>query len=75
MQLTPRAAIIAVLVAAAVLVVAAPARAQVLELDTTHSVFYEAPTKTHMFVYSPTADVRYHQKDAVQTTNPQIEHE
>lgn len=57
MQLTLRAAVIAVLVAAAVLVVAAPARAQVVQLDTTHSVFYEAPTKTHMFVYSPTADV------------------
>ena len=57
MQLASRAAVIAVLVAAAVLAVAAPARAQVLQLDTTHSVFYESPTKTHMFVYSPTADV------------------
>jgi hypothetical protein len=32
--------------------------AQVAEFDTTHSVFYEAPTRTHMFVYSPSADVQ-----------------
>ncbi|HEY1697406.1 MAG TPA: DUF3570 domain-containing protein [Polyangiaceae bacterium] len=31
-------------------------RAQVAELDTSHSVFYEAPTRTHMFVYSPSVD-------------------
>jgi hypothetical protein len=35
-----------------------PARAQVAEFDTTHAVFYEAPTRTHMLVYSPTADVQ-----------------
>ena len=35
-----------------------PARAQVAELDTSHTVFYEAPTRTHMFVYSPSGDVR-----------------
>jgi hypothetical protein len=35
------------------------ARAQgVVEFDTAHSVYYEAPTKTHMFVYSPSVDVR-----------------
>jgi hypothetical protein len=34
------------------------ARAQVAEFDTTHSVFYEAPTRTHMFVYSPSVDVQ-----------------
>jgi hypothetical protein len=33
-------------------------RAQVAQFDTSHSVFYEAPTRTHMFVYSPTADVQ-----------------
>jgi hypothetical protein len=33
------------------------AAAQVAEADTTHSVFYESPTRTHMFVYSPSADV------------------
>jgi len=32
------------------------ATAQVAEIDTAHSVFYEAPTRTHMFVYSPSAD-------------------
>jgi hypothetical protein len=35
-----------------------PAFAQVAEFDTSHSVFYEAPTRTHMFVYSPSADVQ-----------------
>jgi len=29
------------------------ARAQVAEFDTTHTIFYEAPTRTNMFVYSP----------------------
>jgi hypothetical protein len=35
-----------------------PARAQVAEFDTAHTVFYEAPTRTHMFVYSPSGDVQ-----------------
>jgi hypothetical protein len=34
------------------------ASAQVAEFDTAQSVFYEAPTRTHMFVYSPSADVQ-----------------
>jgi len=34
------------------------AGAQVAELDTSHSVFYEAPTRTHMFVYSPSGDIQ-----------------
>jgi hypothetical protein len=42
---------------AAVLAVAASARAQVAELDTSHTLFYEAPTRTHMTVYSPSADI------------------
>jgi hypothetical protein len=33
------------------------ARAQVGEFDTSHAVFYEAPTRTHMFVYTPSGDV------------------
>jgi len=41
-----------------VLVWSCLASAQVAEVDTTHSVFYEAPTRTHMFVYSPSADVQ-----------------
>jgi hypothetical protein len=45
-------------VALATLAVVSPARAQVAEFDTAHSVFYEAPTRTHMFVYSPSADVQ-----------------
>jgi hypothetical protein len=43
--------------AAVVLGFAVSARAQVAELDTSHTIFYEAPTRTHMFVYSPSADV------------------
>jgi Protein of unknown function (DUF3570) len=33
------------------------AHAQVAQFDTSHSVYYEAPTRTHMFVYTPSADV------------------
>ncbi len=48
----------------AVLSVAGGAAAQsaqgstVAEIDTAHTVFYEAPTKTQMFVYSPSVDVQ-----------------
>jgi hypothetical protein len=45
-------------VAVVIIAVARPARAQVAEFETGHSVFYEAPTRTHMFVYSPSADVQ-----------------
>jgi hypothetical protein len=45
-------------VALALVAVASPARAQVAEFDTAHSVFFEAPTRTHMFVYSPSVDVQ-----------------
>lgn len=37
---------------------APPPSGSVVELDTSHSVFYEAPTRTHMFVYSPSVDVQ-----------------
>jgi hypothetical protein len=43
----------------AVALVAAPAaQAQVVDIDTSHSIYYEAPTRTHMFVYTPSADVQ-----------------
>jgi Protein of unknown function (DUF3570) len=32
--------------------------AQVGEVETAHSVFYESPTRTHMFVYSPSVDAQ-----------------
>jgi hypothetical protein len=48
---------VCVAVVAAVLAVAGRARAQVAEIDTSHTLFYEAQTRTHMFVYSPSADV------------------
>ncbi|MBV9945981.1 MAG: hypothetical protein JOZ69_03945, partial [Myxococcales bacterium] len=34
------------------------ARAQVAEIDTSHTVFYEAPTRTHMLVYTPSVDAQ-----------------
>jgi hypothetical protein len=37
----------------AMLLVERSSSAQVVEFDTTHTIFYEAPTDTHMFVYSP----------------------
>ncbi len=37
---------------------AGTASAQVAEFDTSHSVYYEAPTRTHMFVYTPSADLQ-----------------
>ena len=43
---------------AGALVWAGTARAQVAEFDTTQSVFYEHPTRTHMFVYTPSGDVQ-----------------
>jgi len=43
---------------AALLVVGGPAEAQVAEVETAHSVFYEAPTRTHMLVYTPSVDVQ-----------------
>jgi hypothetical protein len=51
-QLAARVVSSAVLALAAVAIVR-PAQAQVVEVDTTHTIFYEAPTQTHMFVYSP----------------------
>jgi hypothetical protein len=41
------------LLAMAVSLMAHRAGAQVVDFDTTHTIFYEAPTLTHMFVYSP----------------------
>jgi hypothetical protein len=35
-----------------------PVNAQVAEVDTSHTVFYEAPTHTNMFVYTPSVDVK-----------------
>ncbi len=38
--------------------IAGPARAQLVQIDTGHSFFYEAPSRTHMFVYSPSVDIQ-----------------
>jgi uncharacterized protein DUF3570 len=45
-------------VSGALLALGTPADAQVAQVDTTQSIFYEAPTRTHMFVYSPSVDVQ-----------------
>jgi hypothetical protein len=50
--------IFAAMFAAGALALAADARAQVVDFNTTHSVFYEAPTRTHMFVYTPGVDLQ-----------------
>jgi hypothetical protein len=57
-QLTARSVVLAASILAVIALAAAPARAQVAEFDTSHSVFYEAPTRTKMFVYSPSVDVQ-----------------
>jgi hypothetical protein len=54
-QLTARRSTVAI--GLGLLAWAGSARAQVAEFDTSHSVFYEAPTRTHMFVYTPSADL------------------
>ncbi|MDP9001413.1 MAG: DUF3570 domain-containing protein [Myxococcota bacterium] len=53
-----RIAVACVAVPLALAALECPASAQVAEFDTEHSVFFEAPTRTHMFVYSPSADVQ-----------------
>ncbi len=50
---------------AALLAVAVPARAQVVQIDTAHGIFYEAPLRTHMFVYSPSLTVTANPSDSV----------
>jgi hypothetical protein len=55
----PRASFaLAVAILAGLVASAAPARAQVAEIDTSHTVFYEQPTRTKMFVYSPSVDAQ-----------------
>ncbi len=56
LQLTRRLGVVAALAVATLLAGSGRARAQVAEFDTSHAVFYESPTKTHMFVYSPSVD-------------------
>jgi hypothetical protein len=56
MRVQLRAWLGALALATAALADGSVARAQVAEFDTVHSIFYEAPPKTHMFVYSPSVD-------------------
>ena len=49
---------------AAVLAIALPSSAQVVQLDTSHGLFYEAPTLTHMFVYSPSVTITANPSDS-----------
>jgi len=57
LQLATRARLVGLGVAIGSIVPAAEARAQAVTVDTTHSLYTEAPTKTHMTVYSPGADL------------------
>ncbi|MGH7282656.1 MAG: DUF3570 domain-containing protein [Polyangiaceae bacterium] len=41
------------------------AHAQVAEFDTAHTVYYEAPFRTNMFVYSPSTDLKVTPVDAL----------
>lgn len=55
----------AVLVAFAIIAFATRARAQVVQVDTSHGIYYEAPLRTHMFVYSPSLTVTANPSDSV----------
>jgi hypothetical protein len=52
-----RAVVAAALVAVAGLAVAPSARAQAFTFDTTHTLYTESPTRTHMTVYTPGASL------------------
>ena len=56
MQLVSRVVRNAVVVLA-IAAIARPVRAQVVDFDTTHTIFHEAPTRTNMTVYSPGASL------------------
>jgi hypothetical protein len=51
------ALVVASTLALAMLVVAAPARAQLAQVDTAHTLYHEAPTRSKMTVYTPGVDV------------------
>lgn len=59
MQLKRRAALTAAFTFVGLATVGS-ARAQVVDFDTTHTVYYEAPNRTNMFVYSPGANLAAH---------------
>jgi hypothetical protein len=52
-------------IAAALLAHGRSALAQVAEFNTTHTIYYESPFKSHMFVYSPAADLKVTPIDAL----------
>jgi hypothetical protein len=56
-QLRAGAILAAVALAGAGVAVAPTARAQVATFDTTHTLYHEAPSRTNMTVYSPSADL------------------
>lgn len=55
---------LAALFAIAIVAFAAGARAQVVQFDTAHGIFYEAPFRTHMFVYSPSVTLTANPTDS-----------
>ncbi len=65
MQLKKLQTFAALVVTAVVLVIAGRAHAQVVQLDTAHGLFYEAPLRTHMFVYSPSVTATVNPSDSI----------
>ncbi len=65
MQLTSRSVRFIGAIACALVAQARVANAQVAEFNTTHTVYYESPFRTHMFVYSPAADLKVTPTDAL----------
>lgn len=59
------ARLFAALCAIAIIAFAARARAQVVQVETAHGIYYEAPLRTHMFVYSPSLTVTANPSDSV----------
>ena len=58
MRLQLNTTVVGALVALGVLSIGRSARAQVVEVETAHTFYHEAPTRTHMNVYTPGLDVR-----------------
>ncbi len=60
MQLIVPGRYVGLMLFAAAIVFSAEARAQVVDFDTTHTIYYEAPIRTNMFVYSPGVNLAAH---------------
>ncbi len=57
MRLQLKTLTVALLTSAATFLAAASARAQLVQVDTAHTLYLESPTRTNMTVYTPGADI------------------